>query len=84
MLPNFHQKHFLFIFQAKVSRHDDGPININEEIIIRHGFSTKDELPTERKHKLNKNGFIKLEFFAPVNASNATALRIEVRRSYPQ
>ncbi|XP_045472124.1 CD109 antigen [Harmonia axyridis] len=64
---------------VKVSRHDEEPFDHNKEIIVRHGFSIRDEVPVERRYKLNRNGFVKLEFLAPMNVSNDTALRIEAQ-----
>ncbi|XP_044750502.1 CD109 antigen-like isoform X2 [Coccinella septempunctata] len=68
-----------YIAYVKVSRHDSGPLDVDQQIIIRHGFSTKDEVPIENKYKLNRLGIVKVKFPAPANISNSTALRIEAQ-----
>ncbi|KAL3282733.1 hypothetical protein HHI36_005903 [Cryptolaemus montrouzieri] len=68
-----------FTAYAKVSRHDGMPINSDDQIIVRHGFSEKGDMPVVRQHRLNKDGIVVLEYLAPVNVTNTTALRIEAQ-----
>ncbi|KAK9872958.1 hypothetical protein WA026_020307 [Henosepilachna vigintioctopunctata] len=68
-----------YIAFVKLSRHDNQVLRSNEEITVKHGFSQADEVPIERKHRLDKNGVTKLEFLSPVNVTNTTALRIEAQ-----
>ncbi|KAJ3654530.1 hypothetical protein Zmor_013712 [Zophobas morio] len=63
---------------VKVSNHDGSPIRTDQkQITVRHGYSRADEVYVEEKHKLDKNGIVKLEYNTPTNVSNTTALRIE-------
>lgn len=63
----------------KISNHDGTPVKSDKsEVIVKHGYSRADEVYETRKHSLDSNGIVKLEYFTPTNVTNTTALRIEV------
>ncbi|CAH0556688.1 unnamed protein product [Brassicogethes aeneus] len=63
---------------VKVSNHDGTASNIDQqEITVNHGYSRQDEVYETTKHKLDKSGIVKLEYYTPINVTNTTALRIE-------
>lgn len=68
-----------YVAYVKVTNHDGSPIAKDRRAVtIRYGFSRVDEVYTEERHVLDKNGVIILELDTPRNSTNETALRIEV------
>lgn len=66
-----------------MSNYDGSPLKTDrKEITVRHGYSRADEVYVVEKHKLDRNGIVKLEYYTPVNVTNTTALRIEVLPRY--
>ncbi|EFA04694.1 CD109 antigen-like Protein [Tribolium castaneum] len=65
---------------VKVSSHEGTPLRSeNREVTVRYGYSRADEVYVTEKHRLDKNGVAKLEYYTPVNVTNTTALRIEAQ-----
>ncbi|XP_030765290.1 CD109 antigen [Sitophilus oryzae] len=63
---------------VKVSNHDGTPLRDDErDVVIRHGYSRRDEIYEEKTQRLDKNGVLKLEYATPSDVTNTTALRIE-------
>lgn len=48
------------------------------KVVVRHGYSKANEIYEESIHKVDKNGIIELTFYPPKEATNQSALRIEV------
>lgn len=60
--------------------HDGTALRADQQTItVRHGYSRQDEVYETNKVKLDKNGIAKLVYDTPVNVTNTTALRIEVK-----
>lgn len=52
------------------------------KLTIRHGYSKADEIYQEEVYKLDRNGIAELTFYPPKEATNQTALRIEVNKYF--